>query len=112
MANHRNRRSPQPVRNAWEPIVRDPDHGITVQERQTSMLQAIALLDAACEGDRQMRAYLTPGPHVHDLALMLAQMTDLAAALARLRVGSFEPGAQRQITDQLRSVVLDGAGLR
>jgi hypothetical protein len=111
MTRHRNRRGgPKPIRNAWEPIVKNPDHGITAQERQTSMLQAIALLDAACEGDREMRAYLTPGPHVHDLALALAQMTDLARALARARVG-WEPGQQRPITDLFRDVALNGEGL-
>jgi hypothetical protein len=111
MTNHRNRRGgPKPIRNAWEPIVKNPDGGITSQERQTSMLQCIALLDAACEGDREMRAYLTPGPHVHDLALMLAQMTDLARALTRARVG-FEPGRQRPITNVFRDVVLTGSGL-
>lgn len=75
------------------------------------MLQAIALLDAACEGDQEMRAYLTPGPHVHDLALMLAQMTDLARTLTLARVGGV-PGRQRQITDAFREVVLNGSGLR
>lgn len=112
MTRHRNRRGgPKPIRNAREPIVTNPDHGITPQERQTSMLQAIALLDAACEGNQEMRSYLTPGPHVHDLALMLAQMTDLARALTHARVG-LEPGRQREITDMFRDVVLNGSGLR
>lgn len=111
MTRHRNRRGgPKPIRNAWEPLIQHPENGITAQERQTSMLQCIALLDAACEGDREMRAYLTPGPHVHDLALMLAQMTDLARALTRARVG-WEPGRQRQITNVFRDVVLTGSAL-
>ncbi|WP_324276827.1 hypothetical protein [Blastococcus brunescens] len=107
----RRRGGPKPIRNAWEPIVKNPDHGITRAERQTSMLQCIALLDAACEGDQEMRAYLTPGSHVHDLALMLAQMTDLARALTYARVGC-EPGRQREITDMFREAVLTGSGLR
>src|SRR3954454_19331641 len=107
--SNRRRRS-QPIRNSWEPIIQNPDNGITPLERQTSMLQTIALLDAACEGDREMRAYLTPGPHVHDLALMLAQMTDLARALTLAGVGG-EPGRQRKITDTFRDVVLNGQGL-
>jgi hypothetical protein len=110
MTNRRNRRGgPKPIRNAWEPIVKNPENGITAQERQTSMLQTIALLDAACEGDKQMRSYLTPGPHVHDLALMLAQMTDLARVLTVARVG-LKPGRQREITDAFRDVVLNGGG--
>jgi hypothetical protein len=92
-------------------MVTNPAAGITAQQRQSSMLQCIALLDAACEGDQLMRAYLTPGPHVHDLALMLAQMTDLARTLTLARVGG-EPGGHRQITDTLREVVLNGSGLR
>jgi hypothetical protein len=111
MTNHRNRRGgPKPIRNAWEPLIQNPEKGITAQERQTSMLQCIALLDAACEGDREMRSYLSPGPHVHDLALMLAQMTDLVRALTRARVG-WEPGRQRQMTDVFRDVALNGQGL-
>src|SRR3954454_22307379 len=108
--SNRRRRS-QPIRNSWEPIIQNPDNGITPLERQTSMLQTIALLDAACEGDQEMRSYLTPGPHVHDLALMLAEMTDLARALTYASVGS-EPGRQREITDMFREAVLTGSGLR
>ncbi|MGK5112790.1 hypothetical protein [Geodermatophilus sp. CPCC 205506] len=109
--SNRRRRRPTAIRNAGEPMVANPDNGITAQERQTSMLQCIALLDAACEGDQEMRSYLTPGPHVHDLALMLAQMTDLARALALAHVGR-EPGRQREITDIFRVAVLTGSGLR